>query len=99
MSRRTDLPRQDAAVADMRRACQADLPANNRVFADFARVPDKHQIINFRSATDSRLADSSAVDARIRLGRHVILDPYGSMLQDLVPTSSRAPRKSEPIAP
>src|SRR6266699_5500585 len=99
MSRRPYLPRQDAPVADMRRACKADLPAKNRVLTDFAGMAYENQIINFSAATDARLSDRGAVDARVRLDLHVILDHYGSMLQNLVPAPIRPLRESESIAP
>src|ERR1700687_1045653 len=98
VSRRPHLPRQDAAVANTRRAGEANLSAKNRVLSDFARVADENQIVNFRAAPYARLSDCGAVDARVRLDLHVILDHDRSMLQDFVPAPIRALRKSEPIA-
>src|SRR5260370_42000233 len=61
-------------------------------------MPNEHQIINFRAATDARFSDRGAVNARIRLNLHIVLDHDTGMLLNLVPAAVRALCKSEPIA-
>jgi len=48
----TSLPREDHATANMRTAGKTDLGAQQTVFADRARVPNLHQIVDFRPAPD-----------------------------------------------
>ena len=99
MTRRSHLPRQDAVFADMSRAREPDLSAENRVLADLAGMPYEHEIINFCAAANARFSDSGSIDARVGLNLHIVLNHDRGMLLDLVPTAVRALRKSEAIAP
>src|SRR5260370_29171041 len=61
-------------------------------------MPNEHEIINFRAAPDARFSDRGAIDARVRLNLHIVLDDDACMLLNFVPAAIRALCKSEPIA-
>jgi hypothetical protein len=64
-----DLARERHALADLRRAGDSDLAADDRMRADRHVVADLHEIVDLRSAADPGLGERRPVDAGI--GPHV----------------------------
>ncbi len=82
-----DLARQNHALADFRGAGEADLRAEQSIFADLRSVSDLHEIVDLDSAADAGFAYAGAVDAGVRLHFDVVFDDDRGGLGNLVPVS------------
>jgi hypothetical protein len=69
-----DLPAQYRSILNNDAAGKASLRRDDDILANIAIVPDVNQVIDLRSAPDSRLIEGSAIDGRIRPDFHVIFN-------------------------
>jgi len=83
----SDLTSQNYSPADFRRTSEADLRAEQGVFADLRSVADLYEIVDLDSATDASFADAGAVDAGVGLNLYVVFDDDRGRLRNLVPMS------------
>src|SRR5690348_7193127 len=98
MSRGGGLSGHDATVADDGRAGEADLSAEQRVFADLASVSHLNEIVDFCAAADARFADGGAVNRAIGLNLDVVFDDGDAGLLHFVPAAVRFAREAEAVA-
>src|SRR5208283_4747985 len=92
------LPRQNAVVANVRGASQADLSAQHGVHAHPRSVAYEDQVVNFSAAADARFAHGGAVNAGVGLHFHVVLQNGGTGLGHLVPGAVGALGKAQAVA-
>ena len=84
-------------VPDDRRACKADLRAEQCVLPHARAVANLHKVVDLRSAANLRGADGGAVDTGIGLHVHAIAEAYRAGLGNLLPLTSVVFRESETV--
>src|SRR5215472_12256920 len=97
VTRGSDLPRKNAAIADRRGTSKADLAAEQRIFANLAGVADLHEIVNLRAAANRCLSDSGAIDCAVRLNFDIVSNRRDSRLADFVPVAACLTREAEAV--
>ena len=86
MSGDADLSGENHAFSDHRTSGQTGLRANQCVFFDRAGMSDLHEIVNFRAAFDSRFADRSTINRRIRADLDIIFQHNSPDLRNFQPS-------------
>ena len=85
MTNDTNLACKDDVVADCAGAGEADLGAEQGVFANNGAVADLNQVVDLGPGTNAGLPNGSAIDAGIGLHFHIVLKHGWAGLGDLVP--------------
>src|SRR5580765_3264382 len=78
---------ENAAVADLCRACEAHLAAKHGVSANAGSVADDDEVVELGTASDARFSDSGTVNAGICLDFDIVLENGRAGLLHLVPSS------------
>src|SRR6478752_1021000 len=97
MSGVADLSRENYPFANYRRSCQASLCTYQRVLVDGARMPDLHEVVDFRSAFDPRFADRRTIDRRICTDLDIIFKHDAAHLRYLQPAFFLVLRVAETV--
>src|SRR5947207_10361070 len=79
-----DLAGENDAAPDPGAACQADLGAQQRVFANVGGVSNLHQIIDLGATPNSRFADRGAIDGGVGADFDIVFENHDSGLHNFV---------------
>ncbi len=85
-------------AADLGRAREPDLRAQQRVLAHTRSVADLHQVVDLRAVGNDGRADAGAVDAGIGLDLDIAADAHRPGLRNLVPGAVIALGEAKAIA-
>src|SRR4030095_2479664 len=93
----SDLPGDDAALADLGAAGKACERSHNGLFADLNVVAELDQVVELRAAPDARFAEARAVYATICAEFHLVFDDDASDLQELELAALLVGREAETV--
>src|SRR5258708_5380962 len=93
-----DLSGEDDVVSNIRRPCQADLRAQQRVGPHRTTVADVDHVIELGATRDVSFSNAGAVDAGVGLHLDIVLHHYLAGLNDLVPAAGVVFGEAETVA-
>ena len=93
-----DLPGEDHVVADLRGTGEADLRTQQCSPTHFRAVPNLHEVIDLRPASNTRFANAGAINTGIGLDFHIIFEHRRARLNNLVPFALAIFRKPEAVS-
>jgi hypothetical protein len=95
----TDLSGQYDPISNFCGPAEPNLRAKQGVLTDISAVTDLYQVVYFHSATDVSSANAGAVDARVGLHFHIVVDYDRSWLRNFVPLALGSLGKAKAVSP